>query len=332
LEGVRLVHGFALGAINVSIFAAMSVSVPKSSTLSKLPGRIYLHPTSGEELLITTPSFRQGNASFLKSRGLQLLNALAAMKVQVLGSFWLPGMHVYTSDEIKGIPSIHGLVKTSLFVGTTSEPVLENNWYSFKGDPLMVVENCWENVDQYVDSLKKKYRARYRKAMELAATVETFYVDSHSDFEDCCEMFQHTLAPKVAALPQDLSLLLEGFGSWFGEDYKVLAAKQDGRIIGFIGYLSDGEVLRAMHYGAAGDAPNGLYSLLMFKVIHRGIEGGFKEINLGRTATEIKSTYGAVARENYFSFYTTKPLLKLVLRIAKKKYQPKEYILRSALK
>lgn len=310
----------------------MSASTPKTSTLSKLPGKIYLHPDTGEELFITTPSFRQGNASFLKSRGLQLLNAMAALKVQVLGSFWLPGMHIYSSNDIQGIPAINALPKSSLFVGTTSEPVCNDNWYSFKGDPLMVIENRWESVEEYVASFKKKYRARYRKAMELGSKVETFYVNRHEDFENCCQMFQSTLAPKVAALPENLSLLLEGFGSWFEEDYQVLAAKQDGRIIGFIGYLKDGGVLRAMHYGATEDAPSGLYSLLMFEVIHRGIEGGFNEINLGRTATEIKSTYGAVARDNYFSFYTTKPLLKLILRIAKKKYRPKEYILRSALK
>ncbi len=293
---------------------------------------MYLHPATGEELFITTPSFRQGNASFLKSRGLQLLNAMAALKVQVLGSFWLPGMHIYSANDIQSIPTIGALPKSLLFVGATTEPVNNYNWYSFKGDPLMVVENRWGSVEDYVNSFKKKYRARYRKAMELGSTVETFYVNQPDDFEDCCQMFQSTLAPKVAALPENLSLLLEGFGSWFGEDYKVLAAKQDGRIIGFIGYLKDGEVLRAMHYGAIEDAPGGLYSLLMFEVIHRGIEGGFSEINLGRTATEIKSTYGAVARDNYFSFYTTKPLLKLVLRIAKNRYQPKGYILRSALK
>ena len=70
----------------------------------------------------------------------------------------------------------------------------------------------------------------------------------------------------------------------------------------------------------------------MFETIHRGIEGGFDEINLGRTATEIKSTYGAVARENYFSFYTGRPLLKMILRAAKKRYKLKEYTLRSPFK
>jgi hypothetical protein len=72
--------------------------------------------------------------------------------------------------------------------------------------------------------------------------------------------------------------------------------------------------------------------LLMFEVIHRGIEGGFAEINLGRTATEIKSTYGAQVRENYFSFYTNKPVLRMILKVAHKRYRPKSYTLRSPFK
>ena len=87
-----------------------------------------------------------------------------------------------------------------------------------------------------------------------------------------------------------------------------------------------------MHYGAFDEAPDGLYSLLMFEVIHRGIEGGFAEINLGRTATEIKSTYGAQARENFFSFYTNKPVLRMILKVAYKRYRPKSYTLRSPFK
>lgn len=310
----------------------MIESAPKTSPSPKLPGRIYVHSVTGEELLITSPSFRQGNASFLKSRGLQLLNTLAALKVQVLGSFWLPGMHVYSSDDIQTIPNLSDFPKSSVFVGTTNEAVREKNWFSFKGDPLMVVVNQWGSIREYVDSFKKKYRARYRKVMELKSSVKIYYVSSHSDLEQCCEMFQETLAPKVAALPKNLSSLLENFGLWFGEEYKVLAAKQDGNIVAFIGYLKDGEILRAMHYGAAEGAPNGIYSLLMFEVIHRGIQGGIKEINLGRTATEIKSTYGAEARENYFSFHTTKPVLKLLFKVAQKKYRPKGYTLRSAFK
>lgn len=310
----------------------MSQTPPKSSKFSQMPGKVLSHPKTGEELLFSAPSFRKGNSSFLKSRGLQLLNALAALKVQVVGSFWLPGMHLFTPEQLEDMRTIPGVPNHSLFVGTSDAPVAAKNWYSFQGDPLMVVENRWDSVEEYVASFKKKYRARYRKAMELNESLETFYVSSEQDFQECCAMFQATLAPKVAALPDNLSVLLEGFGHWFGDSYQVLAAQKNGQIVGFIGYLKDGNVLRAMHYGALDEAPDGLYSLLMFEVIHRGIEGGFAEINLGRTATEIKSTYGAQARENFFSFYTNKPVLRMILKVAYKRYRPKSYTLRSPFK
>ena len=126
----------------------------------------------------------------------------------------------------------------------------------------------------------------------------------HEDFEDCCHMFQ-----SASTESQDLSLLLEGT-----ECHEITECHEmDGRPFYWLFKRWRSEKLQKM-------LPSGL------------LQGGFNEINLGRTATEIKSTYGAVARDNYFSFYTTKPLLKLVLRIAKKKYQPKEYTLRTALK
>ena len=307
---------------------------PLSTTLlTQLPGKTVSHPLSGEKLLLTTPNFRAGNASFLKSRGLQLLNALAALKVQVLGSFWLPGMHIYRCEELLPLPNSIKELNQQLFVGVTNAPMLTKGWYSFKGDPIMVVENVWENVEDYQRSFKQKYRNRYKKILNLSAKITVTRVTSDEEFKICADLFHNTLAPKVAALPENLATFLGDFSQWFGMQYEVIGAKDStGGILGFIGFLKDGKVLRAMHYGAAENAPEGLYSLLMFETIHRGIEGGFEEVNLGRTATEIKSTYGAVARDNYFSFYTQRPLLKMILRASKKRYKSKVYTLRSPFK
>jgi len=307
---------------------------PLTKTLFKhLPGQTVRHPLTGEELLLTTPSFRIGNTRFLKSRGLQLLNALAALKVQVLGSFWLPGMHIYRCEDLLPLTNDLKELKQGLFVGVTSAPMQEKGWYSFQGDPIMVVENVWSDVSDYQSSFKKKYRSRYKKALSLSTKLTVSRVTSADEFRICADLFHHTLAPKVAALPENLATFLGDFSQWFGAQYEVMAAKDsNGEILGFIGHLKDGKVLRAMHYGAAEKAPEGLYSLLMFETIHRGIQGGFTEINLGRTATEIKSTYGAVARDNYFSFYTRRPLLKMILRAAKKRYKLKEFTLRSPFK
>jgi hypothetical protein len=75
-----------------------------------------------------------------------------------------------------------------------------------------------------------------------------------------------------------------------------------------------------------------MYSFAMFSVIQRGIEAGVSKINLGRTATEIKSAYGAVPEHNYFSFYTESMLFKSALAVAARRYTPKDFELRSPFK
>jgi hypothetical protein len=310
----------------------MRVSHLKSSPISSKFGKTLIHPETNEPLLLSTPIFRKGDASALKRRGLGFINALAKMKVQVLGSFWLPGLHIYTTESLKALDSFNGLDPKKILVATTSEKVELLNWFSLKGDPFMIVENRWKTVDQYAASLKKKYRVRYKKALALKNQFDFKEIESKEGLLKCSELLAQTLESKVVALPKDISSLIEGFKEWFGNDYLVVGALLQGEVIGFIAYIKTPTALRAMHYGATGHAPDGLYSALMFEVIERGIQMEVQEINLGRTATEIKSTYGAVPRDNYFSFYTRNPIMKFVLSLVQRRYKPKEYILRSPFK
>jgi len=63
-----------------------------------------------------------------------------------------------------------------------------------------------------------------------------------------------------------------------------------------------------------------------------GIEGGYQKVSLGRTATEIKSTYGAEPEVNYFSFYSANWFFRVMLKLAQNRYKPKSYILRRPFK
>ena len=310
----------------------MRVSHLETSSISLKFGKILRHPQTDEALLLTTPTFRKGNASALKRRGLGFINALAKMKVQVLGSFWLPGLHIYTAHSLKSIISVSGIHPRKLLVATTSEKIELQNWFSLKADPFMIVENRWKTVDQYGASLKKKYRMRYKKALALKNQFDFVEIESKDGLLKCSELLAETLESKVVALPKDISSLIEGFKEWFGNDYLVVGAFSKGEVIGFIGYIKTPTALRAMHYGAMSHAPDGLYSALMFEIIERGIQLEVLEINLGRTATEIKSIYVAVPRDNYFSFYTRNPIMKFVLGEVKRRYKPKEYILRAPFK
>ncbi|MEC8458620.1 MAG: hypothetical protein VXY91_04350 [Bacteroidota bacterium] len=295
-------------------------------------GKTFPNPETNELFLLTTPTFRKGNASFLSRRGLGFINALAKIKVQVLGSFWLPGLHIYNSQSLKPLDSFNFLNPRKILVATTNEKIESQNWYSFKGDPFMIIENRWETIEQYEASLKKKYRARYKNASALKNEFDFRKVYSREGLQKCGELLAHTIESKVVALPKNTFFLIEGFKEYFGNDYHVIGAFSETEIIGFIGYIKTPTTLQAMHFGAVEHAAEGLYSALMFEVIQCGIKMRVQEVNLGRTATEIKSTYGAIPRDNYFSFHTKNPIIKFVLNMAQKRYKPKEYILRSPFK
>ena len=262
-----------------------------------------------------------------------LVNGLIRKGVlRVLGSPWLPGFWVVSPEEAQG--GLRVLQKKSkscpLFLSITNAPVEAPGWHSYQGDPFMVLKVDWDSWDSYQSAMKKKYRARLRKTLKTndGLQIEELAL-TPSNILECSQLLERTLSDKVVALPSDLNKLLDMFINCFESNFKIFGFKKEDKLVGFISCVLDGDVLRAMHFGAADNAPEDFYSFAMFTLIKKGIDVRVKKIDLGRTATEIKSTYGAVAEENYFSFYSSGWFFKLALRIADRFYAPKPYMLRS---
>jgi len=304
----------------------------QKSLYTRLPGRYLRIDDSQVEIPVCTPEFRKSNGSYLKKRGLHLLNRfLQKGRFETVGSPWLPGFWVMNQSESLALARNEELRPNSLNLVITSEPVEGPNWHSFLGEPLMLLENNWTTFEEYAGGMKKKYRQRLRKAMALGETLEKRWLNTE-DYKECAVLLEHTLMDKVVVLPEDLEELLQRFREMFGDAFRIQGFYRGGELMAFISTISDGSILRAMHYGAREDAPHHTYSFAMFSVIERGITQGYRTINLGRTATEIKSTYGAVPSSNYFSFYTRNVFFKSILRVAALRYTPKKFELRSPFK
>jgi hypothetical protein len=257
--------------------------------------------------------------------------------LQVVGSPWLPGFYTLKAEEAVLVPpAILNQGRTcKMLLCITSGPVEASPWYSFEGDPMMVlrVRDEWKSFENYMASFKQKYRQRIKKAMKDNAALEVREVVLGGAVrEELGYMLNRSLKDRVVALPADTTQLLSLYEQCFSSHYKIWAFYKGEAIHGFISVLEDGPVLRAMHFASNEDAPDGFYTRAMMKVVEHGILGGFAEINLGRTATEIKSTYGAEPRENYFSFYSSARTTRLLLAAIAKRYRPKSYIIRSPFK
>ncbi len=310
----------------------MTATSLESSVLDNIPGQV-LHLPTGEMLPMTTPELRRCSGKYLTLRGLRLTNAIIRKGIlQVAGSPWLPGFWSLSAEKAEvALQAFKEQGATcTLFLSFTDAPVSSKGWHSYEGDPFMVLPVSWANFDEYVGAMKKKYRARVRKVQKNNQGIRVEVLPKEGpQFEQCVAMLEATLRDKVVALPGNLEHLLETFDRCFGGSFKLFGFYRGEELVGFISCIEDGPVLRAMHFGQSAEAPEDFYSHAMFTLIGHGITTGVKKVHLGRTATEIKSTYGAVPEENYFSFYSSSRFFQFLMRLADKYYRPKAYTLRS---
>ena len=308
----------------------------ENAIVGKLPGKLIMLE-DGALLPLTQPAVRRSSGQYTRQRRLSILNRWIRKGVlQVLGSPWLPGFWVLRPEDatralfaIKQEP-----LPVKLLLAVTSEPMIVNkNWSSFKADPLMTVAVQWTSFESYGQEMKKKYRARLNKALKSNADVEVRLLSANeAEFTKAAQLLAATLTDRVVAMPENLAWLLAMYQECFGPSFKMHGFFLQGVLIGFISTVEDGKLLRAMHFGSSDNSPNDFYSYTMFYAIRLGIEGGFEKVSLGRTATEIKSTYGAEPEENYFSFYTENWFFRWLLKLAQNRYQPKSYVLRRPFK
>lgn len=179
---------------------------------------------------------------------------------------------------------------------------LENLSYRYvETEPNMVLalHPDWKNHDDYLASLASKYRGNVKNAImkimdEGACTLE--HVTDMAAVQD-----------QIHALYKEVQVnagvrLFELVPSYFamlqqaaGEQFRCSVIRQDGKMLGFLISVADGETSVAYHIGfdraASADLP--IYLRLLHAGIADAIAMGCKQISYGRTALEPKAALGA---------------------------------------
>ena len=308
----------------------------ENTIAGRLPGRL-ITLEDGSILPLTRPLFRRSSGKYIRQRRLAVLNRWIRKGIlQVLGSPWLPGFWLVTPQRAqRALTAIKTTrLPVKLLLSVTSGSMNDKQyWSSFVADPVMRVSIQWTSFESYAQQMKKKYRARLNKTMKSNAAIHIREMAPENEmFSRVSDLLTSTLTDRVVAMPENLKWLLELYQDCFGNSFKIHGFFLEDQLVGFISTIEDGTLLRAMHYGSQENTPQDFYSYAMFYAIRLGIEGGFEKVSLGRTATEIKSTYGAKPEENYFSFYSESWFFQGVLKWAQKRYRPKSYVIRSPFK
>jgi hypothetical protein len=173
-------------------------------------------------------------------------------------------------------------------------------YHAIDTQPSMILDvaPAWRNLNGYLDSLKSKYRVRARKALQVARNLER--VELNAEQIEEMEPQLHKLYLKVVDdVGFNLFILAEGYFTALkkslGDKFRLWIYKDEGELISFFTVFEDGDILDAHFLGYDPEVNHKykLYLNMLLSMIDMAARQGFRQLQLSRTATEIKSSVGA---------------------------------------
>lgn len=206
------------------------------------------------------------------------------------------------------------------FVAETPLP-LHKKFFPIEVQPLMGLNQLskWKNFEDYVASLSAKYRTRWKKAKQKGSDLSFQVLDKEK-----IATHQHTIQHFIEnAIRNNGFVLAQPAAHFFYEmaqqvpdNFEVWGIFLNEKLVGFYtSFLSDNGVCSINFAGtdAAANQAHDVYLNLLFHVIERSIERQAHQIDLGRTAIEIKSAVGATPKHSQVYVKLDFPLGNLIL-------------------
>lgn len=163
---------------------------------------------------------------------------------------------------------------------------------------IISIDPSWKTFDDYKNHLKSKYRIKVNKADSTSSSLNAvmFNEDDFANHKyELQELYQNTIANanfNAQVLNLDTYIKLR---SIYKEDFIVKAYFLKDKLVGFLSALANNNHLDAHFIGLDYELNKtyAIYPRILNDYVRLGIEKGASHINLGRTASEIKTTIGA---------------------------------------
>lgn len=190
------------------------------------------------------------------------------------------------------------------YTGHKNRPELlltKKRYHSFAVEPEMILKLNpeWTQFSDYMAAMSKKYRNRTKSVLKHSAEL----VEHHLD-EESLRAVINDIYPLYAKMHQKarfrLSALTPGYfiemKRLFPSEFGVKMYTLNGKTVGFRTFFLNGDQLEAHFIGVDYQINKELdiYNRILYDFVDDSIKTGRKELLLGRTAAEIKSTIGAV--------------------------------------
>lgn len=215
-----------------------------------------------------------------------------------------------------------------------------HDFTNIKVEPNMLItlKSDWENFEDYKNALKSKYRIKANKADSKSEGLEGRFL-SKKEIQcyqnDLQNLYQNTIdKANFNAQVLDLNTYIS-LKDCYKEDFIVKAYFFEGKIVGFLSALKNKTHLDAHFIGLDYDLNkvHAIYPRILNDYVRLGIQNKVVQINLGRTASEIKTTIGAMPLElscyikhkNKFINALIRPFFKKIQIKGFKQHSPFKY-------
>lgn len=214
---------------------------------------------------------------------------------------------------------------------------LTDHFQDFGFTPMHVEPNMiisidpeWKNFDDYKNALKSKYRVKANKADKTSASLEA-RLFCEKDFaiykDELQQLYQNTIDNanfNAQVLNLDTYIKLR---ATYHEGFIVKAYFLNDKLVGFLSALANNHHLDAHFIGLdySLNKTHAIYPRILNDYIRIGIEKKVNYINLGRTASEIKTTVGAEPVELTCYIKIKRPFINKLLMPFIKNVQIKDF-------
>ncbi len=185
-----------------------------------------------------------------------------------------------------------------------ADTLRRKRYHRFVVEPEMIVPlpGEWRTFDDYLAAMSKKYRNRAKAVLKKTEELEVVALEGEALGKASPELFElyrnvHERAKfRLSLLGEDYFVEMK---KQFPETFTVYGYKRGGEWVGFRSAFHLQGHLEAHFIGLdyCENEKCPLYQRILYDFIREGIDAGYPEVFLGRTAAEMKSTVGAVPHD-----------------------------------
>lgn len=224
--------------------------------------------------------------------------------------------------------------EASLFV---TDQLEKFDYTAMQVEPNMIItlNQEWQSFDDYKTALKSKYRVKANKADSKSEKLvaKLFTANDIEKYKDQLQdLYENTIA-NANFNAQILNLnTYTNLKATYNESFIIKGYFLDNRLVGFLSAMVNQENLDAHFIGLdySINKEYAIYPRILNDYVRLGIEYKSTRINLGRTASEIKSTLGAkpeqltcyIRHKRPFQNQLIKPFIKNVQIKSFKEHKP----------